>query len=76
LSYGVDDHTLKDSFSSFGDVIDARIINDRETGRPRGFGFVSFSCPEDATAAIEAMDGKELHGRTIRVNLAQERTFG
>uniref|UniRef100_A0A0C9S8X8 TSA: Wollemia nobilis Ref_Wollemi_Transcript_10199_1024 transcribed RNA sequence n=1 Tax=Wollemia nobilis TaxID=56998 RepID=A0A0C9S8X8_9CONI len=76
LSYGVDDQTLRESFSTFGDVTDAKIINDRETGRSRGFGFVTFTSAEEANAAIEGMDGKDLHGRAIRVNLAQERNFG
>jgi len=76
LSYGVDDQTLRESFATFGDVMEAKIINDRETGRSRGFGFVTFASPEEANAAVEAMDGKDLQGRSIRVNIAQERTFG
>lgn len=76
LSYGVDDQTLRESFATFGDVMEAKIINDRETGRSRGFGFVTFASPDEANAAVEAMDGKDLQGRSIRVNIAQERTFG
>lgn len=76
LSYGIDDQTLRESFATFGDVMEARIINDRETGRSRGFGFVTFSSADEANAAVEAMDGKDLQGRSIRVNIAQERTGG
>lgn len=76
LSYGIDDQTLRESFATFGDVMEARIINDRETGRSRGFGFVTFASADEANAAVEAMDGKDLQGRSIRVNIAQERTYG
>nr|ABK25812.1 unknown [Picea sitchensis] len=51
LSYGVDDQTLRESFATFGDVMEAKIINDRETGRSRGFGFVTFASPDEANAA-------------------------
>ncbi|KAF8402149.1 hypothetical protein HHK36_013101 [Tetracentron sinense] len=57
LSYGTDDQSLKDAFSSFGDVTEARVISDRETGRSRGFGFVSFTCDESASSAL-SMDGQ------------------
>ncbi|KAJ8774376.1 hypothetical protein K2173_011625 [Erythroxylum novogranatense] len=73
LSFGTDDQSLKDAFSSFGDVVDARVILDRDTGRSRGFGFVSFTSSESANSAMSAMDGQELHGRNIRVSYANER---
>ncbi|KAG8054212.1 hypothetical protein GUJ93_ZPchr0001g29750 [Zizania palustris] len=76
LSWGTDDQSLRDAFSSFGDVTEARVITDRETGRSRGFGFVNFSSDDDAKSAIEGMDGKELQGRSIRVNLANDRPSG
>ncbi|TVU36052.1 hypothetical protein EJB05_17963, partial [Eragrostis curvula] len=76
LSWGTDDQSLKEAFSGFGEVTEARVITDRETGRSRGFGFVSFNSDEDAKAAITAMDGQELDGRSVRVNVANERPAG
>ncbi|OIT35476.1 PREDICTED: glycine-rich RNA-binding protein 2, mitochondrial-like [Nicotiana attenuata] len=73
LSYGTDDQSLKDAFASFGDVVDSKVITDRDTGRSRGFGFVNFTDGESAKEAMTAMDGQELNGRNIRVSLAQER---
>ncbi|GAV58980.1 RRM_1 domain-containing protein [Cephalotus follicularis] len=73
LSYGTDDQSLKDAFANFGEVTEARVITDRETGRSRGFGFVNFSNDESASSALSAMDGQELGGRNIRVNYANER---
>ncbi|GLT97738.1 hypothetical protein SLE2022_152870 [Rubroshorea leprosula] len=72
LSYGTDDQSLRDAFSNFGDVIDARVISDRDTGRSRGFGFVSFANADAASSAL-SMDGQELNGRNIRVSFANER---
>lgn len=76
LSYGVDDMTLREAFASFGEVMEARIIMDRETGRSRGFGFITFTSGEEASAAMSGMNGRELHGRTIRIDYATERTGG
>jgi len=76
LSYGMDDQSLRESFTEYGEVIEARIIHDRETGRSRGFGFISFTSNEEAAAAITGMDGKDLHGRLVHVNYATERTGG
>ncbi|GMN64194.1 hypothetical protein TIFTF001_033271 [Ficus carica] len=73
LSFGTDDQSLKDAFSGFGDVVDARVICDRDTGRSRGFGFVSFASNESAESAMSTMDGQELQGRAIRVSYANER---
>ncbi|OVA02152.1 RNA recognition motif domain [Macleaya cordata] len=58
LSYGTDDTSLREAFSSYGEVIEARVIMDRETGRSRGFGFVTFTSADEASSAIQAMDGK------------------
>ncbi|XP_021888963.1 glycine-rich RNA-binding protein 2, mitochondrial-like [Carica papaya] len=74
LSYGTDDHSLKDAFSGFGDVTEAKVILDRDTGRSRGFGFVTFDSQDSASSALSAMDGQELNGRNIRVSYATERT--
>ncbi|KRY02478.1 Glycine-rich RNA-binding protein 3, mitochondrial, partial [Trichinella patagoniensis] len=63
LSYGTDDQSLREAFSGYGEVLEARVIVDRETGRSRGFGFITFTSTEEASAAVTAMDGKELQGR-------------
>ncbi|GMY32057.1 glycine-rich RNA-binding protein 2, mitochondrial-like [Fagus crenata] len=73
LSYSTDEQSLKDAFSGFGDVVDAKVIVDRDTGRSRGFGFVNFTSDESATSALSAMDGQELNGRNIRVSYATDR---
>ncbi|KAK8308026.1 hypothetical protein V6Z11_D02G028000 [Gossypium hirsutum] len=76
LSYGTDDQSLREAFSGFGDVTEARVIADRDTGRSRGFGFVNFADDESASNALSAMDGQELQGRNIRVSYANERPSG
>ncbi|XP_038679176.1 glycine-rich RNA-binding protein 2, mitochondrial-like [Tripterygium wilfordii] len=76
LSYGTDDRSLKEAFESFGEVTDAKVIVDRDTGRSKGFGFVNFSSTDSASSALSAMDGQELSGRNIRVSYAQERPSG
>ncbi|RWV88531.1 hypothetical protein GW17_00049373 [Ensete ventricosum] len=76
LSFGTDDQQLKEAFTSFGNVVEARVITDRDTGRSRGFGFVSFDSDESASSAMTSMDGQELQGRNIRVSLANDRPSG
>ena len=73
ISWGIEWQDLKDAFKEFWEVLHAKIIKDRETGKSRGFGFVEFATVEDAAAAKEAMDGAELDGRAIKVDFAQER---
>ncbi len=73
LSWNTDDNLLRESFGKFGIVADARVILDRDTGRSRGFGFVTFDDDNAAKSAIATMDGSKLDGRNIRVNEAQER---
>jgi len=73
LSWNTTNDGLRDYFSQIGEVTDTKVISDRETGRSRGFGFVSFAVADDANSAVERLDGSELDGRNIRVNLAQER---
>ncbi len=73
LSWGTDDISLKSAFDAYGSVTEAKVILDRDTGRSRGFGFVTYTAANEANAAIEAMDGRELDGRTIRVNLAENK---
>ncbi|CDY41969.1 BnaA01g05410D [Brassica napus] len=76
LAWATGDAELERTFSQFGEVIDSKIINDRETGRSRGFGFVTFKDEKSMRDAIDEMNGKELDGRTITVNEAQSRGSG
>lgn len=71
LAWSTTDQDLLDAFSSFGEVISAKVVTDRETGRSRGFGFVEFADEAAAQAAVEAMDGKDLGGRPIHVSVAR-----
>ncbi len=73
LSWNTRDDGLYEAFSQFGEVTEAKVILDRETGRSRGFGFVTFATDEAGDDAVSGMDGQDLDGRTIRVNVAQER---
>ncbi|KAM7260118.1 hypothetical protein ACFE04_015859 [Oxalis oulophora] len=73
LSWNTTDESLRQSFSEFGDVEDVRVITDRDSGRSRGFGFVTYTQDQSAADAVSSMDGKELDGRNIRVNYANER---
>ncbi|KAL9274815.1 Glycine-rich RNA-binding protein 4, mitochondrial-like protein [Drosera capensis] len=76
LSWSVDEKTLVDAFSSFGDIMEVRIMYDKDTGRSRGFGFVYFSEDDSASHAKDAMDGKALLGRPLRISFALERVRG
>ncbi len=73
LSWNTGDEGLRQAFEAFGQVADVKVITDRESGRSRGFGFVTFEDRAAADAAIAAMDGADLDGRTLRVNEATER---
>ncbi|EPS61114.1 hypothetical protein M569_13686 [Genlisea aurea] len=73
LSFNTDEMSLKEAFSQYGEVIEARVILDRDTGRSRGFGFVTYTSSEAASSAIQALDGQDLHGRRVRVNYATDR---
>lgn len=72
LAWGVDSKRLKTVFDDFGNVCEAKVIMDRQTGRSRGFGFVTFDRMEDATRAL-SINGQEIDGRTVRVDVAKER---
>lgn len=76
LAWSTDDRSLRSKFEEFGPVKDAVVIQDRETGRSKGFGFVTFGDAESANRAISSMDNKELDGRVIRVQVATEREGG
>ena len=73
LAWATTDDSLAAHFEEFGEVNEAKVVTDRETGRSRGFGFVTFSEDTSANAAKEALDGSDLDGRTIRVDNATER---
>ncbi len=73
LSWGTSDEGLHDAFAEYGEVTDAKVITDRETGRSRGFGFVTFANGDDAQTALNSMNGAELDGRTLNVDVAQDR---
>ena len=73
LSFNITENDLQDAFAVHGTVLEANLMMDRATGRPRGFGFVTMSTPEEAQKAIEALHGKELGGRPLTVNIARPR---
>ena len=75
LSWGTTDEGLLGAFSRFGEVAEAKVIMDRDTGRSRGFGFVTFANDENAASAITEMNGTELDGRSIKVNEAEDKGF-
>lgn len=74
LSYRWDNNELQQLFEQYGTVISAEIIMDRDTGRSKGFGFVEMESAEAAQAAIEALDGYDAGGRTLKVNEARPKT--
>jgi RNA recognition motif-containing protein len=76
LSYGVTEAELREVFAEAGEVVDVKVVLDRDTGRPRGFAFVELSNDGEATRAIETMNGRELQGRAMNVSEARERTGG
>lgn len=73
LSWGTSENNLRDAFERFGEIEEARVITDRQTGRSRGFGFITFEDENAAQQAISEMDGTTLDNRSIKVNEAQER---
>ncbi len=73
LSWDSDEDTLRDAFSQYGEVVDAKVITHRDTGKSRGFGFVTLATSQAAMSAIEALDGAKMDGRNIKVSIAEER---
>ena len=71
LSWNTTDEGLREAFAPFGEIAEAVVVSDRDTGRSRGFGFVTFEDDEAADQAVAALNGTELDGRTIRVDVAQ-----
>ncbi|XP_019166304.1 PREDICTED: glycine-rich RNA-binding protein-like [Ipomoea nil] len=76
LAWATTERTLDEAFGQFGEVLESKIINDRETGRSRGFGFVTFKDEHSMKDAIEAMNGQSIDGRNVTVNEAQSRGSG
>lgn len=76
LSWGTTEDGLREAFEPYGEVADAKVITDRETGRSRGFGFVTFQDDGVASEAAAQMNGAQLDGRTIRVDEAHDRRGG
>lgn len=73
LSWDTNESSLRGAFEQFGELDDVKVITDRETGRSRGFGFVTFVSRDDARRAMGQMDGSMIDGRAVKVNEAQER---
>jgi RNA recognition motif-containing protein len=73
LSFNTTENDLNDAFAAHGTVTETNLMMDRETGRPRGFGFVTMGSSEEANKAIEALNGKEMDGRALTVNVAKPR---
>jgi len=73
LSFNTTDVTIREQFGALGTVTDVHVVMDRESGRPRGFAFVTMGTPDEATKAINQMNGRMVDGRALRVNEAEER---
>jgi cold-inducible RNA-binding protein len=73
LSFKTTENDLQDAFAAHGTIVEANLMMDRMSGRPRGFGFVTMSTPEEAQKAIEALHGAQLDGRALTVNVARPR---
>jgi len=73
LSFNTTENDLQDAFAAHGTVVETNLMIDRMSGRPRGFGFVTMSSPEEAQKAIEALNGASLDGRAVTVNIARPR---
>jgi RNA recognition motif-containing protein len=73
LSFNTTENELHDAFAAHGTVLEANLMQDRMTGRPRGFAFVTMATPEEAQKAIAAMNGAALGGRNLTVNIARPR---
>ncbi len=76
LSFHTSSDAVRDAFAQYGEVTDVHLVTDRQTGQPRGFGFVTMGTGAAAQAAIAGMNGSTLDGRPLRVNEAEERQGG
>ena len=73
LAWATDDDGLKAAFEEYGNIEEAKVIRERDSGRSRGFGFVTFENAENASSAMEAMNGQEVDGRQLRVDYANSK---
>lgn len=73
LSFQTTENDLHDAFAAYGTVTEANLMMDRMTNRPRGFGFVTMASPEEAQSAIDGLNGRDLGGRALTVNIARPR---
>jgi RNA recognition motif-containing protein len=73
LSFHTSEEDLKTLFGAYGAVASAKVINDRETGRSRGFGFVEMNADDEANSAIKGLNGKDIEGRALSVSVAREK---
>jgi RNA recognition motif-containing protein len=76
LNYSTGEARLREAFAPFGNLVSVSIITDRVTGQPRGFGFVEYENADDAKRAVDSLNGQQVDGRTLNVNVARERTGG
>lgn len=74
LSFHTNEEALRDLFTPFGNVTSAKVINDRDTGKSRGFGFVEMEVVAEAQAAMKALNNKEIEGRSLSVSVAKEKS--
>lgn len=74
LPWSVDSEKLREMFTPYGEILDATVLTDKFTGRSRGFGFVEYKTDEEAAAAVDALDGTNVEGRDIVVNVARPKT--
>ena len=73
LSWDTDDNSLRAAFASFGEIVEAKVVTDRDTGRSRGFGFVNFRDEASAAEARSKMDGQQIDGRNVKVDIAADK---
>jgi cold-inducible RNA-binding protein len=73
LDFKTTENDLQDAFAAYGSVLETNVVTDRATGRPRGFAFVTMNTAEEAQKAIDALNGKDMGGRALNVNVARPR---
>jgi len=76
LPFSIDDHALRHNFSEYGDVMSAKVMMDRDSGRSKGFGFVEMTNASEAQAAIDGLNGMSVGGRSIVVNISRPKEPG